>query len=371
MSGNITVTLGLSAVNSSNTTRTRVELSVIVSIISMTVGILSNSLALFILVKAYRRFKLKSKASFLLFATGLVVTDFLGHLINGSIVLHVYCLHKEWERFDPQKVLCGFFGASMVFFGLCPLLLGSVMAVERCVGVTMPIFHSTKVTSRHMKKLLAVIWLSAVLVALLPILAGKPYEVQKSGSWCFFKMGKSDWLDVFFPMLFSVLGLLSLAISILCNTVTGVTLIRSKMKNQGHRKGTSHHFEMICQLLAIMLVSCICWGPFLVNVIIGSTQTQDDRSYERMLLAVRMATWNQILDPWVYILLRKAVLKKLFLITKECCGHKVISIYKWNCSSIKGSMKGSSISSRPDFSVSSSVRKSTPNTVTHCSAPCT
>ena len=31
-------------------------------------------------------------------------------------------------------------------------------------------------------------------------------------------------------------------------------------------------------------------------------------------MMVRMATWNQILDPWVYILLRKAVLRKLYLV---------------------------------------------------------
>lgn len=30
-----------------------------------------------------------------------------------------------------------------------------------------------------------------------------------------------------------------------------------------------------------------------------------------LFLAVRLASWNQILDPWVYILLRQAVLRQL------------------------------------------------------------
>lgn len=30
------------------------------------------------------------------------------------------------------------------------------------------------------------------------------------------------------------------------------------------------------------------------------------------LLSVRMASWNQILDPWVYILLRRVVFYKVF-----------------------------------------------------------
>lgn len=61
-----------------------------------------------------------------------------------------------------------------------------------------------------------------------------------------------------------------------------------------------------------------------------------------MLLAVRMAACNQILDPWVYILLRRAVMKKLFLVTRGCCGLK--SLHKWNCSTLKGSMHASNFS---------------------------
>lgn len=30
-----------------------------------------------------------------------------------------------------------------------------------------------------------------------------------------------------------------------------------------------------------------------------------------MVMSVRLATWNQILDPWVYILLRRTVLRKI------------------------------------------------------------
>lgn len=35
-----------------------------------------------------------------------------------------------------------------------------------------------------------------------------------------------------------------------------------------------------------------------------------------MVTGVRLATWNQILDPWVYILLRRTVLRKIYLIAK-------------------------------------------------------
>ncbi|XP_043941814.1 prostaglandin F2-alpha receptor [Protopterus annectens] len=322
------------------------KVSVIFPIIFMTVGILSNSLAIAILIKAYQRFKLKSKASFLLCASGLVITDLFGHLINGAIAVFVYAADKDWKWIDQSNVFCNIFGMCMVFFGSCPLLLGSVMAVERCIGVTKPIFHSTKMTLRHIKAMLAFVWIFAVMIALMPIIFSRPYEIQPSKTWCFFRTKNiKDWLDSFFLLLFSCLGLVSLTVSFLCNAVTGLTLIRAKIHNIHHRQGRSHHFEMITQLLAIMCVSCICWSPFLVTMArIGVSGQQDQEICKTLLLAVRMATWNQILDPWVYILLRKTVLRKLFQIARENCGMQIINFHQWELSSIKNSLRVAAIS---------------------------
>ncbi|XP_011808563.1 PREDICTED: prostaglandin F2-alpha receptor isoform X2 [Colobus angolensis palliatus] len=249
----------------SNTTcQTENRLSVFFSVIFMTVGILSNSLAIAILMKAYQRFRQKSKASFLLLASGLVITDFFGHLINGAIAVFVYASDKDWIRFDQSNVLCSIFGICMVFSGLCPLLLGSVMAIERCIGVTKPIFHSTKITSKHVKMMLSGVCLFAVFIALLPILGHRDYKIQASRTWCFYNTEDiKDWEDRFYLLLFSFLGLLALGVSLLCNAITGITLLRVKFKSQQHRQGRSHHLEMVIQLLAIMCVSCICWSPFL------------------------------------------------------------------------------------------------------------
>lgn len=255
-----------SEVRTTNNTCCRKEMSVTASVISMTVGIFSNSIALFILVKSYNRIRIKSKAVFLLFASCLVITDLLGHLINGSLVLYVYRSQRKWEIFDPHGIVCSIFGMCIVFYGLSPLFLGSAMAVERCIGVTKPIFHSTALVSHHIKRLLGLSWLLAALVALLPVLLQRPYKVQSSGSWCFFHMEQpKDWLDVLLPLLFSVLGLLALLLSFICNTLASCVLLLGRMRHRQLRRGASYHIEMICQLLAIMLVSCVCWGPLLVR----------------------------------------------------------------------------------------------------------
>lgn len=33
---------------------------------------------------------------------------------------------------------------------------------------------------------------------------------------------------------------------------------------------------------------------------------------KQLLIYLRVATWNQILDPWVYILFRRAVIRRLY-----------------------------------------------------------
>ncbi|XP_042368355.1 prostaglandin F2-alpha receptor [Plectropomus leopardus] len=332
----------------SNNTCSQKELSVTASVISMTMGIFSNSLALFILVKSYNRIRIKYKASFLLFASSLVVTDLLGHLVNGSLVLFVYSFQKQWETFDPHRIVCSIFGACMVFFGLSPLFLGSAMAVERCIGVTRPIFHSTALDSRHMKRLLGLTWLLAALVAVLPVLLWRPYKVQSSRSWCFFHMEEpKDWLDVLLPLLFSMLGLLALLLSIVCNALTSCALLQARLRSKHHCRGTSYHIEMICQLLAIMLVSCVCWGPLLIRVLMLSIRASREPASFSLLMVVRMATWNQILDPWVYILLRKAVLRKIFTLFQSCWGPKFHSLHRWRRSVLRSSMETSNSGAGP------------------------
>ncbi|MBN3288809.1 PF2R protein, partial [Polyodon spathula] len=301
---------------------------------SMTLGAISNIIALVILAKSYARFRRRSKATFLLFASCLVVTDFAGHVIPGAFVLRLYAVHKKWHAIDTTGALCQLFGASMVFFGLCPLFLGCVMAIERCVGVTRPLLHASLVTSTRTKLTLAGIWLFALCISLLPSLNVGHYSIQFPDTWCFIRVhGPSQSSDLAFGLLFSLLGLASLGVSLVCNTISGLSLVRARCRKRTcNRRAKSHDIEMVVQLLGIMVVSCICWSPILVFVALSVSQSlgssqYDVRHYEwLMFLGVRLASWNQILDPWVYILLRRAVLRKIYQIV-VCEVEKVSTVW--------------------------------------------
>nr|KAF6272872.1 prostaglandin E receptor 1 [Myotis myotis] len=61
-----------------------------------------------------------------------------------------------------------------------------------------------------------------------------------------------------------------------------------------------------------------------------------------LFMAVRLASWNQILDPWVYILLRQAVLRQLLRLLPRRPGAKGspalgLTRSTWEASSLRSS----------------------------------
>ncbi|XP_026204738.1 prostaglandin E2 receptor EP1 subtype-like isoform X2 [Anabas testudineus] len=330
--------------------------------LTMTLGILFNVVALVILAKAYNRFRRRSKATFLLFASSLVATDLAGHVINGALVLRRYSIRTgstdasslKGDHADPDA-FCLFLGGCMVFFGLCPLFLGSAMAAERCLGVTRPLLHARLVTTARTKMALTLIWLLALSVALLPFFNLGAYTYQYPGTWCFIRVVEgTKATDLAFVILFSGLAISSLASAFVCNTISGITLVRARLKKSScsqRRSARSHDTEMVVQLVGIMVTSCICWSPLLVFGLMSATRSysgslsNDKDTYRRLMMTgVRMATCNQILDPWVYILLRRAILRKIYRITKKQASLKgsTLRSIRWDARSFQNSKKNCS-----------------------------
>lgn len=322
--------------------------SPIVASLSMSLGILFNITALIILAKAYNRFRRRSKATFLLFASSLVATDLAGHVINGALVMRRYSVDPTTNSTDTDAS-CLFLGGCMVFFGLCPLFMGCAMAAERCLGVTKPLLHAQLVTTARTKIALVLIWLVALCVALLPFFNLGTYTYQYPWTWCFIRVSDgTEVKDLAFLILFSGLALSSLASAFVCNTISGITLVRARLKKTNcskSRSTRSNDTEMVVQLVGIMVTSCICWTPLLVFGLMSAlcsfsgTMGDDDRvTYRRqMITGVRMAACNQILDPWVYILLRRAVLRRIYRITKRQTSLKgsLFRSIRWEASSFQ------------------------------------
>ncbi|KAL6063151.1 hypothetical protein STEG23_037803 [Scotinomys teguina] len=291
-------------------------------------GLGSNLLALSVLAGAPA-----PRSSFLTLLCGLVLTDFLGLLVTGAIVVSQHAALFAWQAADPGCRLCHFMGVAMVFFGLCPLLLGAAMASERYVGITRP-FWRPSATWRRAWATVGLVWLVALVLGLLPLLGLGRYTVQYPGSWCFLTLGAQQD-DVAFGLLFALLGSVSVGLSFLLNTVSVATLCRVYHDHEAARQRPRDcEVEMMVQLVGIMVVATVCWMPLLVFItqtllqtppVMNHTGQLSQATEHQLLIYLRVATWNQILDPWVYILFRRSVLRRLH--PRLSSWHRALSLH--------------------------------------------
>ncbi|NWY06682.1 TA2R protein, partial [Nothoprocta ornata] len=284
------------------------------------IGLCSNLFALCVLRSSSRQLSSRARSSFLVFLCGLVVTDFMGLLVTASVIIPYHFTKFDWAAVDAGCHLCNFLGFSMVFFGQCPLLLGATMAGERFVGINRPFSRSSSVSRRRAWAIVGAVWAFCCLLGLLPVLGLGRYTLQFPGSWCFLTL-LPDAGDAAFCLLFALLGVGSVLLSFACNTVSVVTLCRVCHGRDAAQRRRDSEVEMMVQLVGIMIIATICWMPLLIFII--QTVLQQLRAPARpaalpaetqqlLLIYIRMVTWNQILDPWVYILFRRAVLRRVY-----------------------------------------------------------
>ncbi|XP_068012280.1 thromboxane A2 receptor isoform X2 [Melanerpes formicivorus] len=284
------------------------------------IGLCSNLLALCVLLSSSRKLSSQARSSFLVFLCGLVITDFIGLLVTASIIIPYHFIKFAWAKVDPGCHLCNFLGFSMVFFGQCPLLLGATMAGERFFGINHPFSRSTSISKHRAWSIVGLVWGFSCLLGLLPVLGLGRYTLQYPGSWCFLTL-LPDTGDVVFCLLFALLGIFSVLLSFIFNTVSVVTLCRVYHDRESVQRRRDSEVEMMVQLVGIMIIATICWMPLLIFIVQtvlqqlpASSQLQvlPTETQKMLLIYIRMVTWNQILDPWVYILFRRAVLQRIY-----------------------------------------------------------
>ncbi|KAM8998737.1 prostaglandin E2 receptor EP3 subtype isoform X1 [Sarcophilus harrisii] len=312
------------------------SVSVAYPLAMMITGLVGNALAMLLVSRSYRRKESRRKKSFLLCIGGLALTDLVGQLLTSPVVIAVYLSKRPWQQLDPSGRLCAFFGLSMTMFGLCPLFIASAMAVERALAIRAPHWYASHMKTRATRGVLLAGWLAGLAFALLPVAGVGHYTVQWPGTWCFISTGERGANgtasahrrgNLFFASTFAFLGLSALAVTFVCNLATIKALVaRCRAKATAAQAGARWGritTETVIQLMGIMCVLSACWSPLLImmlKMIFNQTsvehcktpnpQIERPKECDFFLTAVRLASLNQILDPWVYLLLRKILLRK-------------------------------------------------------------
>ncbi|XP_028710754.1 prostacyclin receptor [Peromyscus leucopus] len=302
-----------------NLTYVRDSVGPATSTLMFVAGVVGNGLALGIL-GARRK---SHPSAFAVLVTGLAVTDLLGTCFLSPAVFVAYARNSSLLGLaHGGSALCDTFAFAMTFFGLASTLILFAMAVERCLALSHPYLYAQLDGPRCARLALPAIYAFCCLFCSLPLMGLGEHQQYCPGSWCFIRMRSTQPGGCAFSLAYASLVALLVTSIFFCNgsvTLSLCHMYRQQRRHHGSLVPTSRAREDEVDhliLLALMTgIMAVCSLPLTIR---GFTQAiAPDSSEMGDLLAFRFNAFNPILDPWVFILFRKAVFQRLKL--GLCC----------------------------------------------------
>ncbi|XP_040833422.1 prostaglandin E2 receptor EP4 subtype [Ochotona curzoniae] len=311
-------------------------------------GVVGNLVAIVVLCKSRKEQK---ETTFYTLVCGLAVTDLLGTLLVSPVTIATY-MKGQWPG---GQALCDYSTFILLFFGLSGLSIICAMSIERYLAINHAYFYSHYVDKRLAGLTLFAVYASNVLFCALPNMGMGSSRLQFPDTWCFIDWRTNVTAHAAFSYMYAGFSSFLILATVLCNVLVCGALLR--MHRQFMRRtslGTEQHsaaaaavasaacrghpsaspavprlsdfrrrrsfrriagaeIQMVILLIATSLVVLICSIPLVVRVFINQLYQPElvrEISQNPDLQAIRIASVNPILDPWIYILLRKTVLSK-------------------------------------------------------------
>ncbi|XP_054466388.1 prostaglandin E receptor 4 (subtype EP4) a [Anoplopoma fimbria] len=289
-------------------------------------GVVGNVIAIVVLCKSRKEQK---ETTFYTLVCGLAVTDLLGTLLASPVTIATY-VKGSWPGEDP---LCQYFGFTLLFFSLAGLSIICAMSVERYIAINHAYFYNDYVDQKLAGLTLLAIYISNALFCALPIVGFGQVKKQYPQTWCFLEWRSNKTSEAAYSYMYAGFSSLLILATVICNVLVCAALIRMHRRfvrrtSLGTDLGTVEpprigrsfgrlagaEIQMVILLIGTSAVVLICSIPLVAQVFLNQLyKTPVELRLEKNpdLRAIRFASFNPILDPWIYILLRKAVLLKL------------------------------------------------------------
>ncbi|KAJ7993332.1 hypothetical protein DPEC_G00271320 [Dallia pectoralis] len=265
----------------------------------------------------------KSSAFFAL-VCGLAVTDLLGTCLASPITIATYLDRNVLD----DRNLCDFHSFLLLFFGVAGLSIICAMSGERYLAICCPYAYQRCGIDKHFAhKCLFCIYFCNIVFCCLPVMGMSESMCQPSQTWCFIDWRASDLLPAAYSFLYASVSFLLILMTIILNcAVCGTLLImrRRKVHNPVSRGSTRARWTALssdveAQMMTVLMVTSAvvlgCSAPLVVRVFTNQ-MTQTENSHAD-LAAIRIASINAILDPWIYIILRRTLFRKVRKFSKR------------------------------------------------------
>ncbi|XP_060078773.1 prostaglandin E2 receptor EP4 subtype-like [Ylistrum balloti] len=300
----------------SSTPKPGKDLPVLPVVMMLLFGGTGNILALVLLICTSRKHKWRT---FYRLVLALAVSDFIGLVGPLPVSITAYVNNKKWMGGQAVCDLMSFF---FIFAGMTSAMLAAAMSLDRFLAVWFPFFYTNVLGKRRVNITMAGICTFAFILACLPLMGINENVHQFPGTWCFFNQFATDAGGKLFSYLYASLGMGMVGMMVVLNTLVIVVLIRRRLLKTNHEgRATSESrragdvFNVVF-LVVLMMVFTICWLPLMVRILINQSALGDiDRLSD--LMVMRLALANQIIDPWIYLILRKDSITTVIKIGKR------------------------------------------------------
>ncbi|XP_016079649.1 PREDICTED: prostaglandin E2 receptor EP4 subtype [Miniopterus natalensis] len=255
-------------------------------------GVVGNLVAIVVLCKSRKEQK---ETTFYTLVCGLAVTDLLGTLLVSPVTIATY-MKGQWPG---GQALCEYSTFILLFFGLSGLSIICAMSIERYLAINHAYFYSHYVDKRLAGLTLFAVYASNVLFCALPNMGLGSSRLQYPDTWCFIDWTTNVTAHAAFSYMYAGFSSFLILATVLCNVLVCGALLR--MHRQFMRRtslGTEQHPAAAFAFVRVFVNQL--YQPSLVREVSRNPDLQ----------AIRIAAVNPILDPWIYILLRKTVLSK-------------------------------------------------------------
>ncbi|XP_035524397.1 prostaglandin E receptor 4 (subtype EP4) b [Morone saxatilis] len=285
-------------------------------------GVVGNVIAIVVLRISRKEQK---ETTFYTLVCGLAVTDLLGTLLASPVTIATY-MKGSWPGGEP---LCQYSGFILLFFFLVQLSIVFAMSVERYLAINHAYFYNEYMNQKLAALTLLAIYISNIVFCALPNMGFGQVTLQNPGTWCFIDWQNNSTTVVTFNLMYAGVNSVIVLATVICNVmVCGALILMHKRfirrtslgtdqrriaelrRRRSFRRLAGAEIQMVILLIATSAVVLTCSIPLVWRIFANQLyRPQKEGFYD--LLAIRMASVNPILDPWIYILLRKTVVLKV------------------------------------------------------------
>ncbi|XP_075711115.1 prostaglandin E2 receptor EP4 subtype [Rhinoderma darwinii] len=313
-------------------------------------GVVGNLIAIIVLCKSRKEQK---ETTFYTLVCGLALTDLLGTCLVSPVTIATY-IQNKWPG---GNALCEYSSFILLFFGLSGLSIICAMSIERYLAINHAYFYNHYVDKKLAGLTLCAIYVSNVVFCALPSMGLGKSTLQYPKTWCFIDWRTNVSTHAAYSYMYAGFSSFLIMVTVLCNVLVCVALIRMHRqfvrrtslgtdtritdfrRRRSFRRMAGAEIQMVIVLIGTSVVVLICSIPLVVRVFVNQLYqppVEKDMSSNLDLKAIRIASVNPILDPWIYILLRKTVLSKVIekikcLFCRIGSGRRPHSAGSFNC----------------------------------------